>query len=70
MKDGLQKAMEVMGSRSALARALGIDQAAIFRWKQIPSKWIIPIERVSGVPREELRPDLYLAPRPKRLRCV
>lgn len=66
MKNGLQKAIDVMGSRSALARALNIDQAAISRWKQVPSKWIIPIEHLTNVPREQLRPDLYLAPRPKR----
>lgn len=61
---GLQKAIAIMGGINPLAKALGIDRAAIHRWHQVPSKRIIQIEHLTGVPREELRPDLYLAPRP------
>lgn len=68
MKTGLQKAIEIVGSISALSRALGVDRAAIGRWRSgsVPAHWIIPIEHATGVPREEIRPDLYSPPRPKR----
>jgi len=65
MKDGLQKAVGIVGGYTALARKLGIDRNAIRRWHNVPDHWIIKIEHLTGVPREELRPDLYLAPRPK-----
>ena len=66
MKTGLQKAIEIMGGLAPMARALGIDRAAIRRWHSVPDWWIIKIEHLTGVPREELRPDLYLAPRPTK----
>lgn len=66
MNTGLQKAIDILGGRTALARKLGIDHNAIRRWHSVPDHWIIKIEHLTGVPREELRPDLYLAPRPKK----
>jgi DNA-binding transcriptional regulator YdaS (Cro superfamily) len=65
MKTGLQKAVEIMGGYKPLAAQLGIDRNAIRRWRAVPARWIIRIEHLTGVPREELRPDLYLAPRPR-----
>jgi len=67
MSTGIKKAIKAMGSGAALARALGIDRASVCGWAEIPAKRIIQIERLTGVPREELRPDLYLAPRPPSL---
>ena len=68
MRTPIEKAIKAAGGLSALSRELGIDRAGIRRWEAIPAKWIIQIEHATGVPREELRPDLYLAPRPKSLR--
>jgi DNA-binding transcriptional regulator YdaS (Cro superfamily) len=56
------------GSIRALARQLGINYQAIQQWKKIPAKRVIAIEEVTGIPREELRPDLYRAPRKTRRR--
>jgi DNA-binding transcriptional regulator YdaS (Cro superfamily) len=65
MDAGKKKAIDAAGGVRALARLLGIDNAAIVRWGKVPAERIIAIERLTLVPREELRPDLYLAPRPK-----
>ena len=59
MEDGLQKAIAAAGSQSELARRLGITPQAVQRWCSIPARHIIAIERVTGVPREVLRPELY-----------
>jgi DNA-binding transcriptional regulator YdaS (Cro superfamily) len=56
---GVIAAIEAAGGINALARALGIDAAAVSRWRQIPSKRVIQIEHILGVRREVLRPDLY-----------
>lgn len=56
---GLTKAIEAAGSRSELARRLGISQQAVSQWRTIPLRQIVAVEQATGVPREELRPDLY-----------
>jgi DNA-binding transcriptional regulator YdaS (Cro superfamily) len=50
------------GSQAALARLLGISEPSIHFWRRsgrIPKRWVLPIEKAIGVPRYELRPDLY-----------
>lgn len=44
-----------------LARAVGVDRATAWRWaqKRIPAERVAEVERVTGIPRHELRPDLY-----------
>ncbi len=55
----VQKAIDAAGNASELARRLGIKVQAIQQWKQIPAKRIIAVEAVTGIPRNELRPELY-----------
>jgi DNA-binding transcriptional regulator YdaS (Cro superfamily) len=43
----------------ALARELGINYQAIQSWKRIPAERVLAIEAITGIPREQLRPDLY-----------
>jgi len=59
MDTGLQKAITASGSIASLARALGITGAAICQWPRIPAGRVIAIEDATGVPRDQLRPDLY-----------
>ena len=44
-----------------LARAIGVDKASVTRWSQrrVPAERVLDVERITGVPRHELRPDLY-----------
>lgn len=60
MRDsGVEKAVQASGGASALARALGVSQPAISSWKRVPAERVLAIESLTGVPRNELRPDLY-----------
>ena len=60
---GLEKAISEAGGQVALASLLGIRQSHISNWKnrgkRVPAEWVIKIEKATGVPRHELRPDLY-----------
>lgn len=47
------------GTASALAEHLGLSRGAISLWKKIPAERVRAVERITGVPRAELRPDLY-----------
>lgn len=65
-KTGLQAAIEVAGGYRALARKIGVTHSAIMQWTAIPvGKRLFDVERVTGIPREQLRPDIYDAPRPR-----
>lgn len=44
-----------------LARNLGIARQALYQWRRIPAERVIEIERITGIQRQELRPDLYPA---------
>jgi DNA-binding transcriptional regulator YdaS (Cro superfamily) len=47
------------GGMRALGRTLEIAYQNIQGWKEIPARYIIPIEEKIGIPREKLRPELY-----------
>lgn len=58
--EGLRLAVEAMGNRKRrLALALGISPQSLHRWHRVPAARIIDVERVTGVDRAKLRPDLY-----------
>jgi DNA-binding transcriptional regulator YdaS (Cro superfamily) len=60
MTNGLKKAVAAMGGVSAFARAFGLDRTAPYKWRRgVPAERVIAVERLTGVTREELRPDLY-----------
>jgi len=44
------------------AAALGVDRKTVLRWEQgkvlIPAERVLEVERVTGISRYELRPDL------------
>ena len=47
------------GLAAKIARGLGISEPSISKWERIPAERVIAVEKISGIPREELRPDLY-----------
>lgn len=65
MQPGLRKAIAAMpgktfGARKrALAEALDISVQSINNWRRVPRKRIVSIERITGVPREAMAPELY-----------
>lgn len=48
-----------VGGPSKLASALGVRHSTPLNWKAIPPHHCPVIEQVFGIPREELRPDLF-----------
>ncbi|WP_440090466.1 transcriptional regulator [Pseudomonas fragariae (ex Marin et al. 2024)] len=56
------RAAEAAGSQSALARVLGCTPQNVQKWcasGRIPAERVLRVEQATGVPRHELRPDLY-----------
>jgi DNA-binding transcriptional regulator YdaS (Cro superfamily) len=47
------------GRLTKLATALNITPGAINQWDLVPADKLIAVSRETGIPRHELRPDLY-----------
>lgn len=45
--------------RTHLARDLGITASALWQWDEFPAERVIQVERLTGISRHEMRPDLY-----------
>jgi DNA-binding transcriptional regulator YdaS (Cro superfamily) len=59
MDPGVREAVIAAGGIRPLARALGILHTTIIRWRFIPIERLLQVEKVTGVPRERLRPDIF-----------
>lgn len=61
--EALVRCRDAAGSDSALARDLNLAQATVWRWinqtKQMPAEHVRAAERLYGVAKEDLRPDIY-----------
>jgi DNA-binding transcriptional regulator YdaS (Cro superfamily) len=61
--EGLRRAIRNAGGQAALARRLGVSQQLLSGWvtgaKRIRAERVLKIEKETGIPRHELRPDLY-----------
>ena len=62
--EALKRAIEKAGTGDKLASELGITPQALSQWDRVPPLRVLEVERLTGVPRHELRPDVYPAPAP------
>lgn len=62
MDPGLKLVIAWAGNSYRLSKKLGISSQALSKWWRIPAHQILPLEKLTGIPRERLRPDLYRQP--------
>jgi DNA-binding transcriptional regulator YdaS (Cro superfamily) len=62
----LQQAVAKAGGLRALARQLHITHVAIMQWERVPPPHVMRIEKLTGVARSVLRPDIYPPEREQR----
>lgn len=56
---GLKRAIQAAGTGERLAAELGITPQAISQWDKIPLNRVFEVERITGIPHHELRPDFF-----------
>lgn len=61
-KEALSRALAKIDGPAKLAKALGISTQAVVQWDEVPPLRVLTVEALTGVPRHELRPDLYPPP--------
>jgi DNA-binding transcriptional regulator YdaS (Cro superfamily) len=59
MEQIVKQVIDKAGGPSAMARSLNISTQAIWKWKAIPIKRLAEIEKLTGIPRAHLRPDIF-----------
>jgi DNA-binding transcriptional regulator YdaS (Cro superfamily) len=61
-QDIAERSLRELRSRykaAVVARALGLTPQAVSAWRRFPAERLLEIEAATGIPREQLRPDLY-----------
>lgn len=61
-KSGARLWLEIRRKRGVpvrIAEACGISPQAVLKWQMVPPTRVLIVERVTGVPRWRLRPDIY-----------
>lgn len=61
----IRKALEQGGGVGAVARAMNLTHEAVRLWRstgRVPAERVVELEKLTGMPREQLRPDLYRQP--------
>ena len=65
-KSILHIAVEKLGSQSAFAQAVGTTQQSVSYWLnhggKLPAEFVMAAEKATGIPRHELRPDIFREP--------
>jgi DNA-binding transcriptional regulator YdaS (Cro superfamily) len=58
-EQALKRAIERIGGARAVARIFDVATQNVYRWRVCPADRVLMLEKLSGVPRHELRPDFY-----------
>lgn len=53
------------GMKTRLAHHFGVYPSALSQWDRVPAERVLDVERITGISRHDLRPDIYgVAPEP------
>ena len=53
-------------TQKQIAELLGVRPPAICKWerRRVPAERVLDVARITGIPKEEIRPDLFLVEAP------
>lgn len=47
------------GLRVRIARECKVTHGAVYQWRSVPPEHVLTVERLTGIPRFQLRPDIF-----------
>jgi len=47
------------GGAYKVAAEIDVASQWVYQWKQVPAKHVVAVSRLSGVPPEQIRPDIF-----------
>lgn len=47
------------GGANPLAKKLGVKRQVVYGWKLVPPKYVLDVEKETGISRHHLRPDVF-----------
>lgn len=60
MENFCEQAKDAAGGPAALAKQLGgVTPQAVSQWKKVPAERVLDVERITGISRHALRPDVF-----------
>ena len=59
MTDELKDYLSVRGNLTKLAKGVGVTVGAIPQWQKVPAARVLDVERITGISRHALRPDVF-----------
>lgn len=57
--EALGRAVKAAGSKTKLAALVGVTLQAVSQWDKVPLARLMDVARVTGIPAQELRPDVF-----------
>jgi DNA-binding transcriptional regulator YdaS (Cro superfamily) len=55
----VRQAANRVGGIVELGRKLGINHTTFYQWTQVPVGRVLEIEKITGIARSKIRPDIY-----------
>lgn len=65
-KSHIKEIAKSAGGVIALSIALGLSRSAVSQWKRVPIERIRDVERITGIPRHLLRPEVFGTEQPTK----
>jgi DNA-binding transcriptional regulator YdaS (Cro superfamily) len=58
-RKALRDVVKALGGQVAAAARFGVSQPTVSRWLELPAEHVLRAESLTGIPRGEIRPDIY-----------
>lgn len=62
MTNGMELIRAQRGLMAKVAMELGVTRAAVVKWDRVPAEQLPEVERITGIARHDLRPDICPPP--------
>jgi DNA-binding transcriptional regulator YdaS (Cro superfamily) len=59
MEISIKQIAQKAGGVVAMSKALGLSRGAVSQWKKVPLDRVVDVERITGISRRSLRPDVF-----------